>query len=129
MRAITTEWVAKAEGDYALVVRESRVRKRPFHDAVCFHAQQCAEKYLKARLVQADIDFPKVHALLPLLDLARAVEPLWDAFREDLAQLSTYAVAFRYPGQVADRALAKDALRRCRRFRRAARAALGLESQ
>jgi hypothetical protein len=30
--------------------RESRVRKNPSYDGICFHTQQCAEKYLKARI-------------------------------------------------------------------------------
>jgi hypothetical protein len=90
MKAITAEWVAKAEDDFALLVRESRVRKHPAHDAICFHAQQCAEKYLKARL-------------------------------------SAFAVAFRYPGESADRHTVIDAIQRCRRFRKAARAALRLD--
>jgi HEPN domain-containing protein len=35
-------------GDFATVEREVRARKNPNYDGVCFHAQQCAEKYLKA---------------------------------------------------------------------------------
>ncbi len=50
MKPITAEWVSKAESDFALMEREGRVRKNPSYDGVCFHAQQCAEKYLKARL-------------------------------------------------------------------------------
>lgn len=50
MNPLTTEWVEKAEGDYATAKRESRVRRNPNYDAVCFHAQQMAEKYLKAFL-------------------------------------------------------------------------------
>ncbi len=46
-------WVDSAEGDlthaeHALGVPDS---KCPFN-TVCFHAQQCAEKYLKAGLIQ-----------------------------------------------------------------------------
>jgi HEPN domain-containing protein len=37
------------------------------HDGACFHAQQCAEKYLKARLYEANVPFPPVHKLLALL--------------------------------------------------------------
>ena len=48
MKPLTREWVEKAEGNYATARRESRVRKKPNFDAVCFHAQQSAEKYLKA---------------------------------------------------------------------------------
>jgi HEPN domain-containing protein len=57
MKPLTLEWVAKAENDFATALRESRVRKNPNYDAVCFHAQQCAEKYLKARLQEAGIAF------------------------------------------------------------------------
>ncbi len=55
MKAITQEWVDKAEGDWATLLRESRARKNPNYDAACFHAQQSAEKYLKARLQEARI--------------------------------------------------------------------------
>ncbi len=37
-------------------------------DTVCFHAQQCVEKYLKAVLVSEAIDFPKTHDLEELMD-------------------------------------------------------------
>ncbi len=50
MKPLTREWVDKAEGDRSTAQRELRVRKSPNFDAVCFHAQQCAEKYLKALL-------------------------------------------------------------------------------
>ncbi len=48
MNALMTEWIAKAEGDYATAGRELRARRHPNYDAACFHAQQTAEKYLKA---------------------------------------------------------------------------------
>lgn len=66
MKPITHEWVNKAEGDFAMMERESRVRKNPNYDGVCFHAQQCAEKYLKARLDEAGIGFEKIHDLVAL---------------------------------------------------------------
>lgn len=50
MNPATAEWVSKAEGDFLTAGRELRARKSPNYDAVCFHAQQCAEKYLKAVL-------------------------------------------------------------------------------
>ena len=127
MKRITLEWIAKAEGDFAMVQRESRARKNPSFDGICFHAQQCAEKYLKARLAEADIPVAKVHDLVSLLDKALPTEPLWESFRESLAYLSDFAVAFRYPGESADRKSAVDARDRCRVFRRAAREALGLK--
>jgi HEPN domain-containing protein len=48
MKPSTREWVAKAEEDYLAALDLARRRKRPLWSGVCFHAQQCAEKYLKA---------------------------------------------------------------------------------
>jgi HEPN domain-containing protein len=48
MNLLTQEWISKAEGDFASSGRELRARKDPNYDSACFHAQQCAEKYLKA---------------------------------------------------------------------------------
>jgi HEPN domain-containing protein len=128
MKPMTLEWIEKAEGDFAIVLRESRARRNPSFDGVCFHAQQCAEKYLKARLHEAGIEFAKVHDLGALLNDVLQVEPGWEGLREDLAYLSDFAVAYRYPGESADKATAVDARKRCRRFRLAARAALGLDA-
>lgn len=125
MKQITSEWLAKAEGDFAILERESRARKNPSYDGMCFHAQQCAEKYLKARLCEADVEFAKIHDLVALLEQALIVEPTWERFRIDLAFLSEFAVAFRYPGETADKDSAMNARQRCRGFRRAARVALG----
>lgn len=126
MKSITLEWIEKAEGDFVSMEREYRARKRRNHDSLCFHAQQCVEKYLKARLAEAGIDFPKIHDLPALLDLALPVEPLWEAFREHLSFLTDFAVTYRYPGESADRKTALDARRRRRLFRQVAREALGL---
>jgi len=126
MKPMTAEWIAKAEGDHASVVRECRARKNPNYDGACFHAQQCAEKYLKARLCEGGVAFTRIHDLVALLDQALALEGAWEVHREDLAYLSAFAVIYRYPGESADKAAATDARKRCRRFRRAARAALGL---
>lgn len=126
MKPLTSEWVAKAENDYASACREYRARKHPNHDLTCFLSQQCAEKYLKARLQEAGADVEKTHNLVHLLDRCLAWEPLWEAHRSALALLGNYAIAFRYPGENADKATAKEALLLARRIRSAARAALGL---
>ena len=75
MKTITLEWISKAEGDWNLAQREIRARKNPTSDAVCFHAQQCAQKYLKARLEEDGIAFSKTHNLVVLLALMLPVEP------------------------------------------------------
>lgn len=128
MKPTTLEWIEKAEGDFRMMERESRVRKNPNYDGLCFHAQQCVEKYVKARLVEADLGFPKIHDLVALLDLVLPVEPLWESFREHLSFLTDSAVNYRYPGESSDHKIALDARRRCRAFRKVAREALGLDS-
>jgi HEPN domain-containing protein len=67
MNPAVAEWVSKAEGDFTTAGRELRARKAPNYDAVCFHTQQCAEKYLKAVLQENGQRIPKIHFLLELL--------------------------------------------------------------
>ena len=59
MKPTTAEWVAKAVGDFLTAGRELRARKSPNYDAVCFHAQQYAEKYLKAVLQEDEKKYPQ----------------------------------------------------------------------
>ncbi len=126
MKPITHEWVDKAEADFATAERELRARKNPNYDAVCFHSQQCAEKYLKARLQEANISFGKTHDLSALLDLVLPVESSWETLRGDLQALTVFAIAYRYPGESADKETAREAIMRCRKVRRIVRQALGL---
>ena len=117
MKAEAKAWVSKAEGDYHDVLRGLRARKHPNYDGVCFHAQQCIEKYLKACLVETGLAFPKTHDLARLLDLILPLEALWEAWRADLNLLSSFAVEFRYPGESATKDDARRAGRLCRTFR------------
>ena len=124
MKPLTAEWIDKAENDFAVMERESRVRKHPAFDVVCFHAQQCVEKYLKARLCEADFEAGRLHDLVALLERVLACEPLWEVYRADCAYLSDFAVAYRYPGESSSREKSRDAVKRCRRFRLVARQSL-----
>ena len=126
MKPITLEWIEKAEGDWTSAQREYRARQRPNYDAACFHAQQCAEKYLKARLEEAGIAFGRTHNLTSLLTLALAVEPTWTVLQPHLTALNIYAVAFRYPGSSATRSNAANAIKDCREVRRIMRQSLSL---
>ncbi len=126
MNPETAKWVSKAEGDHHTARRELRARKAPNYDAPCFHAQQGAEKYLKAVLVEAHLPFSKTHDLLLLLDACLPVVPLLDAFRPSLAILKNFAVHIRYPGEDATRLEARDVVRRAEAIRTAVRSHLGL---
>ena len=126
MQPLTQEWLNKAEGDFATAQRELRARKTPNYDAACFHAQQCIEKYLKARLQEAVIPFGKTHNLVVLLDLLLPLEPNWKSLRPDVQVLSLFAVEIRYPGTSADKATAREMVETCRKLRALVRTSLGL---
>jgi len=110
MNPLTVEWVEKADGDYATAQRELRARKQPNFDAACFHAQQCAEKYLKAILHEHGVVVPKSHNLISLLELCLAVDSTFEPWRNSLVLLDHYSVRFRYPGESAKRAEARRAV-------------------
>ena len=117
------DWVVKAEEDYEAAKTLVRKRKSNLSNAVCFHSQQCAEKYLKAFLVHHRRLFPKTHDLLDLLELSKRADPTLELLRPDLMRLEPYSVKFRYPGESATREDAKrstkvtayirEALRNC----------------
>jgi len=65
-------WVEKAEHDLRNAEHVLTLREQCPTDTVCFHCQQCAEKYLKALLVFRGIAFPRTHDLVLLLNLAVA---------------------------------------------------------
>ena len=101
MNALLIEWISKAEGDYAVAQREVKLNDGN-HDAVCFHSQQMAEKYLKAFLFKNRVDFPKIHNLIELLELCLVIDESLETSREFLDRLEDYAVLYRYPGASAD---------------------------
>lgn len=104
MKPLTHEWISKAEGDFYLAVNAMKSRSRHVPDGVCFHSQQCVEKYLKARLVEAGVAPPRTHDLLELLKLLLPIEPLWAAWSSALSALTFFRRPFplsrpeRHPG-------------------------------
>lgn len=63
MNPAAIAWVDLAEADYGAASREFALAAGPNVPVVCFHAQQCAEKLIKALLVTHGIDPPKAHDL------------------------------------------------------------------
>jgi len=120
-------WVERAEEDYA-VLRASLRRKKPLLYSACFHAQQCAEKYLKAILVSRGAAFPKVHDLLLLRDLCEQVGVLVAVEAQHLNTLSDHAVRARYPGDDPTPDEAREALAIAQTVRRFARRFLGIKA-
>jgi HEPN domain-containing protein len=90
-------WVQRAEEDLTAAEHMLTIQEDCPFGIVCFHAQQCAEKYLKALLTFHSIRFPKTHDLSELALLLKERADL-DVTLPDLAGLGGYAVEARYPG-------------------------------
>jgi len=125
MKKTTREWVRKVEADHVLARRASR-GKTPLHDGVCFHCQQCAEKYLKALLEELGLAVPRTHNLDDVLNLLLPHHPTLRPFRRGLIFLTDFAVETRYPGDNATRRQATAALRWEDQVRMAARSLLSI---
>ncbi len=125
---LVDEWVEKAEADYKAAVALSRRRKEPLPDVICFHCQQCVEKYLKAYLVARGIAPPRTHNLVYLLTLCARYDAALDAQRPLVKALHVYAVRVRYPGMFTTVAEAKEAVKAMRRLRTILRRKLELPS-
>ena len=110
MSDLVNEWTKKAEGDYVSALREYRARKLPNFDAAGFHAQQCIEKYMKAVLQKKQRPILKIHDLLAILEFVLPSIPELELHRESLAFLNQFSVAYRYPGESAERSQAKKAI-------------------
>ena len=95
---LVREWVEKAENDLALAGQGLKMGADCPTDGVCFHAQQCVEKYLKALLVWKGIQFPKTHNISELfIGLKRELgKHLLNELDQD--RLTEYATVTRYPG-------------------------------
>jgi HEPN domain-containing protein len=94
---IAWEWINKAENDLKNASHTLKLGKECPTDTVCFHAQQCIEKYLKAFLVVLEIGFSKTHDIETLLWLIPKNIRIPLSVTEQ-RQLTAYAALTRYPG-------------------------------
>ena len=108
-------WLALAEADVriAQLVMEAPDASAEMYGLACFHAQQAAEKGLKALLTKRGVAFPRTHDNAYLLAaLAESTSP---ELQDASALLAEYGVGPRYPGVAAGRsqAEAQEALAAC----------------
>jgi HEPN domain-containing protein len=92
---LIAEWLAKAADDLEAAGRA--LRPEPVCWVAAFHAQQAAEKLLKALLTRHRVEFERTHNIDYLLDLCVLVEPRMEALRASANQLTDYAVDSRHP--------------------------------
>ncbi len=79
-------------------VDESTRRQPDLKDVICFHAQQCCEKYLKAVLVARQMPFQKTHVSKEIFALMPADVHLGVTL-QDVEFLDPCAVDLRYKRQ------------------------------
>jgi HEPN domain-containing protein len=118
MKGAVKEWAAKAQADFSTATRELKATESPNFDAVCFHAQQCVEKLMKALLIHLGIVPPRTHDLTELGRLLAPVCPQWTWPVQELRFLTRAAVDFRYPGESANLEEATESLDIANRIRK-----------
>jgi len=95
----TEEWLRLADDDLRLARHAFKLKSAAPYKLISYHAQQSAEKCLKAYLVFNKTDFPYTHDLAVLLELCPSSEEWTNDLRKAATILRTYAVTTRYPGK------------------------------
>ena len=125
MKKMTREWIRKAEDDFR-AAEILAVGSKGLHDQICFHSQQCAEKYLKALLTELGLSVPKTHDLEDLLVSLSGHHASLGRYRRGCRFLTGFAVDPRYPVLHTTKRQAASALRWAGKVRDVCRNLLGL---
>lgn len=89
------EWLNRARSDLAL----AKARGQDIYlEDLCFHAQQAAEKAVKALLIMQGVEFPYVHDIAQLLTLLEEAGHQIPGPLREAERLTRFAVSTRYPG-------------------------------
>jgi HEPN domain-containing protein len=96
IREKVKEWISFAEDDLRMALCARQLKSNVPYRLIAFHAQQCAEKYLKAYLVFRNVDFPYTHSIATLMKLCGKDIP-WIEKIQDADLLTPYVITARYP--------------------------------
>jgi HEPN domain-containing protein len=89
------EWLNRGRSNLLLAKAEE---KGIYLEDLCFHAQQAAEKAIKAVLIRHDVEFPYVHDIAELLTILEGVGQIIPESIRQAEKLTRFAVFTRYPG-------------------------------
>lgn len=98
IRQKVAQWLAYGDDDLHLARHGLTMVSGSPYRLIAYHAQQCAEKYLKAYLVFHRIDFPYTHNIARLLELCVG-KGEWGEGLHDAQGLTPFAITARYPGE------------------------------
>ncbi len=106
IRRLAEEWIRKVGEDIraaeALLEKEYRLLYPS-----CFHAQQLAEKFMKALLTLRQVEFSKTYSIRELLELIHTFDENTAVKLQSAVSLTPYGVEARYPGDAPEPTLAE----------------------
>jgi HEPN domain-containing protein len=108
IRKNVKEWLRHADEDLRPARHAFKLKSAVPYKLIVYHAQQCAEKSLKAYLIYKKVDFPYTHNISLLLEILPPSAD-WSNDLKNADILSPYAVTARYPGKA--KVTKKEALR------------------
>jgi HEPN domain-containing protein len=117
---VVRRWFGKADEDIRTAEFALGMESAPY-EIICFHAQQCAEKYLKGLLAFRDVDFPKTHSIEDIISMCAKPYPSIKVELDGADALSAYAVETRYPDDSDDtitESVAVEAISMAKKVRR-----------
>lgn len=91
-------WIEKADHDLGSA-KVIFMNVPEYYDTIAFHCQQAVEKYLKAACVFFDIQPPKSHDLVYLLEVLSTKINFEEHFYKHAIILNGFGVVIRYPDQ------------------------------
>lgn len=92
------QWLSFGDEDLQLAPHALTLSSSAPYRLIAYHAQQFAEKHLKAYLVFHNVDFPDTHNIARLLELC-AEKATWPDTVRDSEELTPFAITTRYPGE------------------------------
>lgn len=93
---LVKQWLHIADRNLA-AAKQGLEDKNVLTDSVCFNCQQATEKYLKSFLTFHQIDFPKTHSMIALINLCATKDASFKEIADEADSLTDYAVEIRYP--------------------------------
>lgn len=116
--ASVREWAKHADDDLRVADHTLAMEDQCPFRLVAYHAQQCAEKYLKGFLVLHGVDFPYTHNIARLVELCGEHGARAEDYK-DAEELTPFAITVRYPGD--DEPVSESEARRALHIARALR--------
>lgn len=94
-----SDWIIKADHDLGSA-KLIFLHLPDYSDTIAFHCQQAVEKYIKALLVNFNIEFQRTHNLVYLLDLLSNNIEIDEGRYDKAILLNGFSVQIRYPDQL-----------------------------